>query len=69
MKLNIDKSTGSMSYYNVVKVFAPSSVTATGARGSKAKRILVIEDANGDTFAITLFAKQARNLLLITSGR
>lgn len=66
MKVNLEKS--SLSYFNVVGVSAPQAVPAKGRRGSKAKRALVVKDANGNTLTLVLFAKDARSLKIITRG-
>ena len=68
MKVNLEKSTGSIAYFNVVGISAPQAVPAKGRRGSKAKRTLMVKDANGDTLTLALFAKDARSLKIITRG-
>ena len=68
MKVNLDKSNGSILYFNVVGISAPQAVPAKGRRGSKAKRTILVKDANGDSIALTLFAKDARSLKIITRG-
>lgn len=68
MKVDLNKSSGSISYFNVVGISAPQAVPAKGSRGSKAKRTLVVKDANGDTLTLALFAKDARSLKIITRG-